>query len=554
MNLASVQMRINTGQAIIVDGLRWRFSAAGQKLLQPEHLRLHEHLANGLASVVKHGLHRTVYHVKLDGFSIFWKHCRINGIGSYLRQWIRPPKARLEFDRSRMLAERGIATIEPLAWGKHWYRHCGPSHLITRELKGGVPLFSALVDQINGANRREITAQLGRYLARLHEAGVLHPDLHPGNILVVRDSAGEPRFHLLDIHNIAIGQPLNMRSSIANLAIFNRWFALRTDRSDRNRFWKSYISARGMNSPCSRAMARTVETDTLTSNRKLWRDRDDRCWGDNRNFQPVRSRMAMGHAVKDIDPGVLRQLLADPDSPFAADGVRMLKESETSTVAEITVPTPTGPRVMIYKRFLLKKALAAPANAVRMSAALRSWQMGHAVHDRGLSTPRPWVVLHRRGRTGPREGYLLCEKVVDAMDVCEFLKTLTGRAKWDAIASLGRTLHHFHQSGLRHRDMKAANLLVTSTNGSIRFHLIDLVGVRFLRDVPTATRARNLSRLNVSFLLNKSFTRSDRVRFLRAYLRWALVGRHGWKAWWRLIDQATRDKVERNRQTGRLIA
>jgi hypothetical protein len=49
-------------------------------------------------------------------------------------------------------------------------------------------------------------------------------------------------------------------------------------------------------------------------------------------------------------------------------------------------------------------------------------------------------------------------------------------------------------------------------------------------------------------------TRTDRLRFLRTYLQFHLVGRAGWKRWWRAVDAATRIKVERNAQSGRVLA
>lgn len=551
----SLSKRLMVGSKWIVNGLRWRFSEAGQKLLGPEDLNLNEHLRQGAACVVKHGLHRTVYRIQLAGFSIFWKHCRINGIGSYLRQWIRPPKARLEFDRAQALIERGIATIEPLAWAKNWYRYSGPSHLITRELEGGVSLQTYLFDHQHGPARREAAVRIGRYLARLHEAGVVHPDLHPGNILVVYDRLGEPRFHLIDIHNVSIGRSLTLHASRSNLAIFNRFFIMRSTRSDRARFWQSYAALRNLEPAVARDMCRDIEKKTMRSNQILWRDRDRRCWDDNRNFRRVDGPIARGHAIKDLDDGVLQRFLADPDFPFREPGTIMLKDSETSTVAEVVIPTSTGPRRLIYKRFRLKKRLAAPANRVRISAALRSWQMGHALIDRGLPTPRPWLVLHHRGWMGPREGYLLCEIVEDSLDVREFLDNLPRHGKWKAIANLARTLCQFHDSGLTHRDLKAANLLVTrDPEGSAHFHLIDLVGVRIVDRVPMAVRARNLSRLNVSFLKHQKFTMTDCLRFLRAYLCWGLHGRAGWKIWWKAIAEASQRKVARNQQTGRLIA
>src|SRR5438445_850982 len=76
-------------------------------------------IADGSAVVVKSNPARTVYRVTLPTGTIFVKHCRITGPRAWAREVLRPAKARLEFENARTLAERGIAAVEPLAWGHH---------------------------------------------------------------------------------------------------------------------------------------------------------------------------------------------------------------------------------------------------------------------------------------------------------------------------------------------------------------------------------------------------------------------------------------------------
>src|SRR5207248_1116756 len=89
------------------------------------------------------------------------------------------------------------------------------------------------------AERRELIEALAAFVARLHEAGVTHPDLHPGNLLV-REVAGHREFFLIDVHDIQLGPPLSRAARRANLALLNRWFQIRSTRTDRLRFWRAY--------------------------------------------------------------------------------------------------------------------------------------------------------------------------------------------------------------------------------------------------------------------------------------------------------------------------
>jgi hypothetical protein len=117
-------------------GVRWRVAPEWRSLLfGPNGLRLQEWLRGGQAHVVKHGPHRTVYRVALPDFSFYLKHYRLTGLRAWLRQLVRPPKARTEFERAVAVAKRAVPTIVPVALGEGCARS-GPSDsfLITRAL------------------------------------------------------------------------------------------------------------------------------------------------------------------------------------------------------------------------------------------------------------------------------------------------------------------------------------------------------------------------------------------------------------------------------------
>jgi hypothetical protein len=253
----------------------------------------------------------------------------------------------------------------------------------------------------------------------------------------------------------------------------------------------------------------------------------------------------------------MASLLADPDAPFRQPGVTLLKEARSSTVAEFDLVTPGAVRRVIYKRFRVT-AWSDPWLAfLRPSPALRSWMNGHGLRERCLLTARPLAVLHRRRGVLPYEGYLLTEKIPEAVDLHRFL---TGLATLDEderrpclrrqIEQVARLVCELHRRQVSHRDLKASNVLV---NGKDAW-LIDLVGMTPYRQLPRRRRVQNLSRLHASFIRSASLTRTDKLRFLRVYLQWGLLGREGWKAWWREIHTATQAKVQRNARNGRPLA
>src|SRR5207253_520135 len=113
----------------------------------PAGLRLDEWLSAGQARVVKHGPHRTVYRVELPEIVFYLKHYRLSDTRAFLRELVRPAKARMEYDRARAVAQGGVPTIVPLAVGAPRLSFPpGDSFLITRGLDGVEPL-SAFLEQ-----------------------------------------------------------------------------------------------------------------------------------------------------------------------------------------------------------------------------------------------------------------------------------------------------------------------------------------------------------------------------------------------------------------------
>jgi Ser/Thr protein kinase RdoA (MazF antagonist) len=566
-------------------GMRWQVVPEHrQALFGAAGLRLEEWLRNGQARVVKHGPHRAVYRVGLPGLDFHLKHYRLHDTRAWLRDLVRQSKARMEYDRAVAVAARHIPTFVPLAVGERcpgWGP--GDSFLLTRTLEDVAALGPFLETVLPGFPeprqtrvRQRLAVGLGEFLARLHAAGILHNDLHTGNLLLHLDGQDQPRLYLIDLHAVRLAAgPLSWDASRGNLVMLNRWFVLRAGRTDRRRFWEAYSRSTPLTTHHSRLtthqLARDLERRTWASNLRFWRSRDRRCLADNRYYGRVRSDAVVGHAVRDLAPAVLAPLLADPDEPFRRPGVRLLKDSPSSTVAELEVTADGVVRRVIYKRFRVTVWSDPWLSLCRASAALRSWVLGHGLRERCLPTPRPLAVLQRRLHGLPHEGYLLTEKVPDAVELHRYAAELVAlapaerrRALRGGLEQVAALVRDLHRRQLAHRDLKAANILVqpgaagSRCSGGVgeigRLWLIDLVGVRRHGKLPRRRRVQNLARLHASFCRSPLLTRTDKLRFLRTYLQCGLFGRERWKSWWRAVEAATAAKVERNLRSGRPLA
>jgi tRNA A-37 threonylcarbamoyl transferase component Bud32 len=609
---------------VCAGGFRWQVAAEyADEIIGPMGLRLPEWQASGAARVIKHGPHRSVYRVVLPGLDFYVKHFRLMDARTWLRQTIRPSKARMEYERTTAVAERGVSTVQALGLGEADNLALpGESYLLTQSVVGALPLSQFIVETLprwristRSSHRIQLATDLGHFMALVHRAGILHRDLHAGNILVQCRDDGL-RLYLIDLHAVELGSDLPWPTRRDNLVIFDRWFSLFTDRTDRRRFWGAYISAdcvsqetplflrdrragegvlflpspsgrgaggegkasmaseqmlelRGLRSCQARIAIGDLEQRTRSSNLRFWRHRDRRCLVNNRYYRRLNGPGVRGHAVTDLPDDIYRSLLMDPDLPFRCPHATWLKDSRSSSVIEMNISLQGAPCPVIYKRFKVRSRLAPWLSLLRPTQALRSWVLGHGLIERCLPTARPLLVIERRRLGAAREAYLLTEKITNACHLHQFVAEtmkLPARERApvlrDLIESLARLVRKLHDRGLSHRDLKASNILVRREHSALwtasparqagpTLCLIDVVGIQRVRRPGPSRRARDVSRLQASLSIHPVFTRGDALRFLRVYLQCGFTGTVGWKNWWREIATFAEAKVKKNRRAGR---
>ena len=540
-------------------------------------LRFPQWLDANMVKTIKSGSHRSVYQIQLPQMDIHLKHNRISGPRAFFRECFRATKAKNEFRMALDLLSLGIPTIAPLAFGTS-AGFLPDSFIITHTLENSTPLsdyWETLQSQTweeSWDNRHELIKALAIFLATMHRKGVVHTDLHPGNLMVQTNKQKPSKIMMLDLHPVRIHStrvPWEIR--LENLAMLDRWAALHASLTDRMRLWDYYTKEVGgfegddafafHDKYWLKKQVIIMKALESNANLKLWSSFDLRCMGNNRRFKKFRHNNIKGHHVADLGKDCLIELVNLKTETGDSPGLKILKKSKSSEVVALTIKDGATEKKIIYKKIFATKMIDPLLSLFRPDGTSRSWAMGHAMIVRQLPTPRPLAMWHTHSVGLKVDGVIITEEIPNAIDMPGYLlkidqldepvKTQILRTLVNKVAHLIRKMHDLSVS---HRDLKSPNLMVSENGGTIKIWLVDLVGVRTHTYLPDERKAQNLARLNSSFVNSKQISNTEKLRFLRQYLRWGMEGPFTWKTWWRKIGRLTGLKIAKNQRSGRPLA
>ncbi|MBT7162347.1 MAG: hypothetical protein HN904_06175 [Victivallales bacterium] len=160
------------------------------------------------AVLVKENRRRRVFRCDLPGEArpLYVKQDLPCGLFDWLKSRFRC-RARQEFDALAAVRAAGVAAAYPLGWAAS----AGGGFLATE----GVPgqdlgdLFWPGGVLSPEAHSLRFLVPLARFLNRMVRAGVAHPDMHAGNIMVSLDQEA-PRFALLDLYGVTLHRQLSL--------------------------------------------------------------------------------------------------------------------------------------------------------------------------------------------------------------------------------------------------------------------------------------------------------------------------------------------------------
>jgi hypothetical protein len=158
-------------------------------------------------------------------------------------------RARFEFERLTAMRARGIAAVEPLAFGHRRVRGIVTAcFLITRGVPGESLLsFVRRTGTLRAADRQVIARRLAGEIKRMHDAGTVHGSLVWRDILIRRVETGEYEFAFLDPARTGHFRVPGFRrlGFLRDVACIASTAMLLCHRTDRLRFARTYLGHGG---------------------------------------------------------------------------------------------------------------------------------------------------------------------------------------------------------------------------------------------------------------------------------------------------------------------
>jgi len=483
---------------------------------------------------VKDGSHRTLWEITGSWGSIHVKMNPLNNLRAYSRRLVRPSKAEMEATNSLKLRRLGVETIEVIGLAEE-ARIGGSGWLISKTIVGARPL-DMLLETTKTNYKNLLSSKLALLVAKLHQIGAFHSDFHPGNI-VVSESCD---LHVLDIHDMN-WKKSTINNRIQNLVILNRWFQLRSNPWDRLRFFKTYwrSSLENRLNYCGDwlRIAKLIEEQTKVSNSRLWKKRDYKCFGSNKLFDMEKCSGTSIHFLTGYQDCV--RLVMDFKSTKLSSA-NIIKHSKSSLVAKVKSSQHPENSQFVIKEIPHLTIFLDWFRSLCWLPGQKSWMLGHALIARGVKTPLPVCYLRNVSLVGGSE-IVLTEFIADSCQLDQWWKSNChdNQRSRSLVQSLGKLIFLMHCQGVRHRDLKAANVLVDHNDKPL---IVDLVGASIMHSVPEQIRIKDLARLGRSaFVLGVALTAC--LRFIKAY--GGFFTSPDWKDKWQVISFIVKRDMQR---------
>lgn len=480
------------------------------------------------ATPVKSNLYRGVWRLEkapsgAEGSgagAFYFKRYRFPRLSDRVKYAFFDTRAEVEWKVAQGLAQRGIRTLEPLFFAER--RRLGipvEAIFVSREIPGAQPL-DRFLESLAPEKRALCLERAAEFVAQLHAQGVHHRDLHQSNLLGL--NAQDPQVAIVDLHTVELSARIGRRRRVGNLAQLLHSLRPVLRPGERERFLARYREESQGAFPDAATLAAPIDRRIWHIERVQARSRDRRCLVRSSVFEVRRGPFTRIYRRREWAEPWVGKAIQRHRAISEKDGDAILKREGRSLVTKIGWSengSKLAASAICVKEIGPGGLGSALEEATRGSRGRRAWAASHALSRRGIATPTAYALREDRFLGIPLRSYLLTEYLDGTESLLSFLERtfpkLSRSRKKGFLAALATLVGRVHREGLYHRDFQVRNVLVRPEAGeSWKLFLIDLESLRPRVRLTRTRRLRNLMQLNDC---PSSVSRTDRIRFLRAY-------------------------------------
>ena len=396
---------------------------------------------------------------------------------------LRVEAARREWRALCRLARAGIPVPTPRALGIL----PGGDRILAMDHLPGEALDAALRQAAgpDAAGRGEtldharLASELGRLLAALHAQGVVHRDLHSGNVFL-----GDAGPILLDLQLARPGR--SRRARLRDVGDLECSLEPALSLTSRVRF---RAAALGLSRPFdagARTLLRAAGEAASERASAHSRSRRRRTASTGRRFRSASYEGARGLRVADFGADLLEQALVAHD---AGEGEE-LKHGAQTRVSALRV----GSQGVVVKEFRPAGLAGRVTERLQGSAARRSWRAGFGLEAHGIGSARPLAFLERRRAGLPAGSFLLLEDLRPSRRASDLEVGKQERV----VAALARLLERLAAHRILHGDLTAHRVWWVGQGDSLELRISGLEHVRFDTPLSDSERAGMRARLDAT--------------------------------------------------------
>jgi tRNA A-37 threonylcarbamoyl transferase component Bud32 len=441
------------------------------------------------------------------GRRIFFKRDKTKGWLESLKFLLLPSKARREWFIAYRLRKSNLPIPRPLGWMERvrwgWLKE---SYYLSEAIGSGV---SFIEDSIK---KRESfwTIELAKTVRKVHEAGLFHKDLHAGNFLWNGES-----FYLIDLHRAKILKVLSLKQRLWNLSQLFHSLRSAWEEEEQIKFIEKYFDGEPVYFQKKEELLKKIHSLMDHLQKRQWQSRTKRCLKESTEFSIKKERGVLYHHRKDFPLGHLKEVIEEHRHFVKERPLMLVKNSSEITISILK----DRENNLCVKQFRYPHIWDRMKEQFRHSKGLKAWIAANGLRARGIPSLRPLALVEKRSWSGLKESYFLLETFENDQELDRYI--LKGfshhREKRLFIKTFAQWLSNFHKMGLYHQDMKTCNILISKTEETWNFRLLDLEDVRLNERVDERRLLKNFLQLNTS--TPRIMTRMDRLRFFREYIR-----------------------------------